>query len=448
MKILPILVYLCSFSFLYSAEPANSGFQLRFAEEQRPEMPLLEEVTYKTTSHGNLNLVIQKPQDWNIAQKRSVYVWIHGGAWIAGDAKGGIPQIRYFAHRGMVGVSIDYRLVRKPKSADFLTGPSLQDTVDDCRDAIRYLRNHAPELGIDPNKIAVAGDSAGGHLVLALGALEDARSEGSPYPNLLMACNPISDLDQQWGSYAQHPEMADQLSPIRHIRSGAQSPLLLLHGLADHVVSPDHSKKFADAWQKKGYEVKLNLYEHALHAFACPHYTACDTEIIRAWRDMDQFLQQFGFLNGPADLIQNSYPSGPVQTDLRPAGIFDGQQKQEFMLNSQVSGWLTQELEFKTRKTTGMILKRKGMLGGELGFSQNKLGFRCRRFNVEFPVESVKKGEWNQVSVTVSPEKIVLTLNQQTLEVPNLAKVSLSGNTLILGERFEGELRNIKLSNL
>ena len=435
-------------SKIKSSTTLSSGFQLRFVDEPLTECPPLESLTFKTTATANLQMVIQKPKDWNKIQQRPAYVWIHGGAWIAGDAKGGIPQIRYFAHRGMVGISIDYRLIPKPGSSAFAQGPSLQDTVGDCRDAMRYLRKNASELGIHPNKIAVAGDSAGGHLVLALGALEDSSSEMLPYPNLLMACNPITDLDSKWGNYAQNPEMADRLSPIRHIRSEVRSPLLLLHGLSDHVVSPEQSKNFATEWLKKGYEAKVILYENALHAFACTNYSACDTEIIRAWQDMDQFMQSHGYLKGPADIVHNRYPAGPVKCQIPSELVFNGKQKQEMSLNSDVGGWLTQELEFKTSKTSGSLLRRNTMLGGELAFSHNKLGFRNRRFNVEFPPEAVKKDAWNTVRVTVSPEKITMTLNQKTLEVPNPAQISLSGNTITFGDRYEGELRNIQFSNL
>jgi acetyl esterase len=119
-------------------------------------------LVFKTVGELPLRIFYSSPEKLKQGDKRTAVVFIHGGGWVNGGTDVFFMHARYFALRGAVGFSIEYRLV-KPN------GPYVADCLADCKSAIRYLRAHAKELGIDPNKIVVIGDSAGGHLTDCLG---------------------------------------------------------------------------------------------------------------------------------------------------------------------------------------------------------------------------------------------------------------------------------------
>ena len=253
-------------------------------------------------------------------------VLIHGGAWLAGDASVFYPHARYFASRGMVAFSIDYRLL-KPD------GPTLADCLSDCKSAVRYIRLHARELGVDPRRIAVLGDSAGGHLAAALGTVQGFDDPAdqqavSSIPDAMILCNPINDLTE--GSWIKFvlagraldkkpaPEslvptesqtaLARDLSPQFQVKSGVP-PTLLMHGLDDHVVVPDQARRFAAAMKDKGNRCDLVLIEGARHAFIITKYTAPETSVVNATRKADEFLNSLGYLKGPPTLEPSQPPA-------------------------------------------------------------------------------------------------------------------------------------------
>lgn len=126
---------------------------------------LTQDVAYGTASKAQ-RLDILFPEDR--AQPRPAIVHIHGGGWHAGD-KGGrntFELMRTFAKAGYVALSINYRMSGEAK---------FPAAVEDCKLALRWLRAHAPDYGVDPDRIGVIGPSAGGHLsaMLAVTRPED-----------------------------------------------------------------------------------------------------------------------------------------------------------------------------------------------------------------------------------------------------------------------------------
>jgi acetyl esterase/lipase len=155
-----------------AAEVADAVFvdPAWFAEDREPDRRL----AYKQIGDLALPMAVYLPNDRaGVDDRRPAILCLHGGAW-AGWKPGSdwrtfdgsvfAEHARYFARRGLVAATISYRHVLRPREAGFEQGPSLFDLVEDCRSAVRYLRQHAAELGIDPQRIAVIGDSAGGHL--------------------------------------------------------------------------------------------------------------------------------------------------------------------------------------------------------------------------------------------------------------------------------------------
>src|SRR6185436_5286776 len=129
-----------------------TDYALRTAKELTPTRA----VVYKSGANYQRELRIFESQDHKPADRRPCFLAIHGGGWTAGTPDVMSCVADHFARKGWLGVSMQYRLQRAER------GTTVFDSVRDARSAVRYLRAHAAELGIDPNRIVVGGRSAGG----------------------------------------------------------------------------------------------------------------------------------------------------------------------------------------------------------------------------------------------------------------------------------------------
>jgi acetyl esterase/lipase len=141
------------------------------------------EIVYKTADNVKLQVHVYTAEGRAPGEKRPAILMIHGGGWGSPGPFLTAPHCRYFALRGLVAVNVEYRLVKKGSAV------RIADCVADCRDALRMVRQKAAGLGIDPERIAVAGDSAGGHLAV-LGAGCQGVSADGRHHQLLGAANP------------------------------------------------------------------------------------------------------------------------------------------------------------------------------------------------------------------------------------------------------------------
>lgn len=263
-------------------------------------------------------------------EKRPALVLIHGGAWHAPGASLFYPAAKYFASRGIPTFSIDYRGIQKETN-----GVGIPEILSDCRAAMRYLRSHAPEYGIDPEKIAVLGDSAGGHLAACLGTIPDPQDAAgvSSSANLMIPCNPIVEMGpgdgntNSWFRLIQKgaamekkpaPEaiiptleqiaVAKSVSPMAFV-SPKSAPALVMHGQDDFVVSPEQSRKFAEALKAAGASAELVLIPGARHAFILPKYTASEQQVVNTMITIDRFLARNGYVTGEPTLVVSATPA-------------------------------------------------------------------------------------------------------------------------------------------
>jgi acetyl esterase/lipase len=207
-----------------------------------------------------------------------VVVWIHGGAWRGGSRSQGVERLRDLVNHGYCGVQIDYRLSKTAK------WPA---QIYDCKAAIRYLRAHASEYNIDPDKIGVWGSSAGGHLVSLLGTSGDVEilegklgwNEYSSSVNAVCSWAGPSDftsfkdaknlkfdplslkgpVGQLFGQApSEIPEKLKQASPVTYA-SPDDPPFLIMNGAKDKTVPPSQGQILADALKKNGVDVTFIL---------------------------------------------------------------------------------------------------------------------------------------------------------------------------------------------
>lgn len=222
-------------------------------------------VIYKSTAKRNLHLHIFEPHGWKATDQRPCFLVIHGGGWTSGNPRRLYPLADHFAKLGMVGISLEYRLL---SPQDGVTG---FDCVRDARSAVRYLRDHAPELGIDPNKLIVSGASAGGHLAVGTALFEQVNEEGDPtdtssVPNALVLLYPVIDTSAQGYGQAKLGNRWKELSPLHQVQ-GNVPPTILFHGTADTVTPYAGAVAFQSAMQRAGNRCELISGHEGKHGY-------------------------------------------------------------------------------------------------------------------------------------------------------------------------------------
>ncbi|MBF8148743.1 alpha/beta hydrolase [Winogradskyella sp. F6397] len=248
-KILLIL-FLISFSFIAKGQVSYE-----------PDETLI----YKTTPQTTLKLHVFKPEKHKKKDKRPVVVFFFGGGWSGGSPKQFYQQARYFSERGIVAISAEYRVFKKHNTTPF-------DCVRDAKSAIRWVRVHASELGIDPDRVIASGGSAGGHLAACTGVIEGNEEVGeelkvSSVPNAMLLFNPVIDTTEKgYGLKKVGEARKTEISPCSHVREGIV-PTLIFHGTADKTVPFENVQRFTKLMNEVGNSCELIAYEGEGHGF-------------------------------------------------------------------------------------------------------------------------------------------------------------------------------------
>ncbi|MBI5832506.1 MAG: alpha/beta hydrolase fold domain-containing protein [Armatimonadetes bacterium] len=253
-------------------------------------------VIYKTVGDRQMKLLVDKPADWQATDQRPAVVFFFGGGWVGGTPGQFEPQSQYLATRGLVGVRVEYRVIPR--------GDAGPPTVccNDAKSALRYVRAHAAELGIDPARIAAAGGSAGGHLAAFTGLVDGIDDPAddltvSCRPAVLLLFNPVlnNGPDGGWG-YQRVGARYREFSPAHNV-SKAAPPTIIFLGDDDKLIPVATMKSFEADMQAAGVRCELHVYPGVGHGFfnRDPHRTQTLVEV-------DQFLASLGWLTGPPTL--------------------------------------------------------------------------------------------------------------------------------------------------
>jgi len=222
-------------------------------------------VVYKQAGERSLHLIIEKPANWKAGANLPCVVFFFGGGWVGGSPNQFKPQSEHFASRGMVGIRVEYRTIPKGDA-----GPPVV-CIQDAKSAMRYVRAHAPELGVDPARIAAAGGSAGGHLAAATALLpghDDPQDDLkiSPRPDALILFNPVADNGPgQWG-HGRVGERYREFSPAHHINAKAP-PAIIFLGEEDKLIPVKTVQNFAEGMKQHGVRCETIFYAGAGHGF-------------------------------------------------------------------------------------------------------------------------------------------------------------------------------------
>lgn len=255
---------------------------------------------YKKASGDDLWIYRFDPEGHDPASdKRPAVVFFFGGGWTGGTPSQFEQHSRYLASRGMVAFVADYRVKSRQD-----TGP--RECVYDGKSAVRWIRSSAERLGVDPDRVAAGGGSAGGHVAASTGmcdGLEDPADKNpdiSSKPNALALFNPVYNNGpgkEGWG-HERAKEWFPAISPAHNITSD-DPPAVVFLGTEDPLIPVSVAEKFQADMKEAGLKSVLHLYEGQPHGFF--NEKKGGTEIFSdTLRKTDKFFAELGWLEGEA----------------------------------------------------------------------------------------------------------------------------------------------------
>ena len=273
------------------------GYSRRDAGEQATAPSLRgefgkAEIVYKTLGDIQLKLHVYSPSG-KTKEGLAAIVFFFGGGWNGGNPSQFFPHCEHLASRGMVAVSAEYRVESRHKTTPF-------ECVEDARSAIRYIRRNARKLGIDPNRIAAGGGSAGGHLAAATATVTVPSSEteekrASSRPDALVLFNPVFDNGPEGYGYNRVKDRYREISPLHNLEGKKVPPTVVFLGTRDNLIPVSTARKYKELMESGGNRCDLHLYEDQPHGFF--NYRKGENEYYgRTVEAMDRFLEQLGFL--------------------------------------------------------------------------------------------------------------------------------------------------------
>ena len=245
------------------------------------------EKTYKKVGGHELKLHIFNPEGHKAEDQRPAIVFFFGGGWNGGSPSQFYPQSGHLASRGMVAISAEYRVKSRHKTSPL-------ECVKDGNSAIRWVREHAKELGIDPGKIAAGGGSAGGHVAAATGTTKGLFEEGediaiSARPDALVLFNPVYDNGPGGYGHSRVKKYWKKISPLHNLDKKTP-PTIVFLGTKDSLIPVATAEKYRDTMKEHDVRCDLHLYKGEAHGFFNKSKYD-ETEL-----EMDRFLVSLGFL--------------------------------------------------------------------------------------------------------------------------------------------------------
>ena len=244
-----------------------------------PEVPAdiqeIKDIEYKNVNGKSLQLDMYIPK--NLNKPAPLLVFIHGGAWNHGKRSDYLTYLIPFAQEGYITATVSYR---------FLKDSTYPACVEDIQDAVKWFFRNGETYGYDPDRIALIGGSAGGHLALlgaygwhSMNAVPDSAKTGSTHKikAVVDIYGPI-DFTTEYArnhrlitnfmahSYQEKPELYREASPIQYL-SKDNPATLILHGTSDNLVPISQSDTLKARLYKLGVPCvyyRVPLWPHAM----------------------------------------------------------------------------------------------------------------------------------------------------------------------------------------
>lgn len=244
-------------------------------------------VPYKETPQGELRLHVFNPPKHIAKNQAPAMVFFFGGGWNGGGPSQFYSQSRHLAQRGMVAIAAEYRTKKGH-------GTDPRACVMDAKSTMRWVRTHAAELGIDPNRIAAGGGSAGGHLAAATATLSefnepDEDTSVSCIPQALVLFNPVFDNSAKGYGHERVKDYWQDFSPMHNLEKGTP-PTIVFLGTKDKLIPVATAEGYKKTMEANGGRCDLHLYKDQPHSF---FNKAKYNETVA---EMDKFLTSLGWL--------------------------------------------------------------------------------------------------------------------------------------------------------
>jgi len=281
-----------------SALPAQLSDTAAWAAYLANQYRILPNVTYLTANNYDSKLDLYLSRDES--RPAPTLIYIHGGGWTGGSKEGSILSIVPYLEMGWNVVNVEYRLARVSLA------PA---AVEDCLCALRWVIRNAKQYNIDPNRLVLTGNSAGGHLALTTGMIpasagldrfcpgkEELKVAAiinwygiTDVPDILEGPN-IQTYAVAWlGSFENRKDIGWRVSPLKYVRPGLP-PILTIHGDADTTVPYRHATRLQEALNKAGVANQLVTIPGGKHGGFSRE------EMLRIFTTIRQFLTKNNLL--------------------------------------------------------------------------------------------------------------------------------------------------------
>lgn len=252
-----------SVCLLLLAVAANGSVLARSLEnkDERTDLKADTVLTYRDCPTGKLYVYYSEGKR---VQYTPAVVFFFGGGWNSGSPKQFEPQAQYLIKYGINVVLADYRTKNN-------AGTTPKEALMDAKSAMRFMKQHAKELRIDPEKIVASGGSAGGHLAAATAFCDNINNPEddltvSSVPQALILFNPVIDNSPEGYGFNRVKEYYEDFSPMQNIKKDAP-PAIFFLGTEDNFISVDTAKKFKEKMEAVGARCDLLLYSGQKHGF-------------------------------------------------------------------------------------------------------------------------------------------------------------------------------------
>lgn len=261
--------------------------------------PQIKKHIYKTRGLTRLKLYVYQPSNREFDKKLPAIIFFHGGGLKERHTDEFEPQGKYLVERGMVAVLATYTVKR--------SGRTHFESIADVKSAIRWIREHADELGIDKNRIAAGGGSAGGYLAACSALIKDLDEKNedlsiSSIPNALVLFNPRLILPVIGGPPSSKKDIRylngraiEEISPFHNIYKGAP-PTIIFQGTADKNVSIQEPQQFCEKMKNYGNTCEVVLYEGREHGFF-HYFSGNNPDFLSTMENTVKFLSKLGYIS-------------------------------------------------------------------------------------------------------------------------------------------------------
>lgn len=242
---------------------------------------------YKTVEGADLSLHIFNPEGHTAESESPALLFYHGGGFRRGSPVQGYTMSEAFNPLGIVVIAVEYRL----RDTDDRT---LDQIVADAKSSVRWVRANADDLGVDPNRIATSGHSAGAYLAMATGMMDRFDEAGED-----LAISSMANAMMPWSAGTQRSERntadilpdgvsLDDFQPTAYV-TDSLPPSLFVHGSVDTLITYEQAEAFSAQLAELGNVSGFKLIDGADHFFRE------EAQQQAVYDSMAEFLTTIGF---------------------------------------------------------------------------------------------------------------------------------------------------------